>query len=551
MNRRVIALAVLLAAIFSLAIPTTEVGASEQVVIAQVQAGASSAATQEYISIYNQSDVPIDVTGWCLLYNTSTTKPGCIEASDTYTKVWLLPHSFATFASLDFIAAHQGFKPNASPAFVAGLSDSSGELTLLNSQKQVVDRMNWSKKADIGMIYQRMDIIVPEGEQPINNDMSEWGQTWLVLPPANGIEEIPVYVCPNVGPRLTAVPEGYIEDEEGNCFMDTCLNLPGLQKEAPIGYWQDEKKGCWLDVPNLQITEVLPNASGVDTGKEFIEIYNPTDTEAQLKQYRISMGMHNEKTYQFPVGAVIAPYSYKAFSDTNLGLVLPNTTTRLQLSSSDGQLFSEMQSYENPKDDIAWALIGGLWQWTNRPTPNQPNLSWYEMEAGKGGASVKEPTPCRDDQYRNPDTNRCRLIESATSSPTPCKEGQERNPVTNRCRNVAGVASTLKPCDPGQERNPETNRCRKVGASSSVLKPCAANQERSPETNRCRKKSTQKLAQEVKDVQSPLLANRTGWLMAGGALTVAGGYGVWEWRSEIRNGLRRLRLFFGKNPSPD
>ena len=57
----------------------------------------------------------------------------------------------------------------------------------------------------------------------------------------------------------------------------------------------------------------------------------------------------------------------------------------------------------------------------------------------------KELKPCKDHQYRDPVTNRCRnkpgykRVKSPSKSPKsgfkPCKDHQYRDPVTNRCRN--------------------------------------------------------------------------------------------------------------------
>ena len=63
----------------------------------------------------------------------------------------------------------------------------------------------------------------------------------------------------------------------------------------------------------------------------------------------------------------------------------------------------------------------------------------------------KEPKPCKEGQYRNPHTNRCKKNEIKLSpktvkskenpnrkshEPKPCKEGQYRNPHTNRCKKI-------------------------------------------------------------------------------------------------------------------
>jgi hypothetical protein len=63
-------------------------------------------------------------------------------------------------------------------------------------------------------------------------------------------------------------------------------------------------------------------------------------------------------------------------------------------------------------------------------------------------ARRRSPKPCRQDQERNPNTNRCVLK---------CKNGYERNPNDfKKCR---------KSCVHPQVRNPSTGRCKKPSRS--------------------------------------------------------------------------------------
>lgn len=77
-------------------------------------------------------------------------------------------------------------------------------------------------------------------------------------------------------------------------------------------------------------------------------------------------------------------------------------------------------------------------------------------------ATARGLLPCKAGQTRNPLTNRCRSIIAVGSTLTPCRTGQQRNPSTNRCRAVAGSTTVLAPCKEGYERSADTNRCRKV-----------------------------------------------------------------------------------------
>ena len=94
--------------------------------------------------------------------------------------------------------------------------------------------------------------------------------------------------------------------------------------------------------------------------------------------------------------------------------------------------------------------------------------------------------PCRPDQYRNPETGRCKKISTRNTAPSrvgnpkPCKPGQFRNPVTNRCKKIAQPISrptsrpasrNLKPCKPHQFRNPVTNRCKNKTPFAEDVRP--------------------------------------------------------------------------------
>jgi hypothetical protein len=126
---------------------------------------------------------------------------------------------------------------------------------------------------------------------------------------------------------------------------------------------------------------------------------------------------------------------------------------------------------------------------------------------------------CEPGKYRNPETGRCRSVETADVL-TPCKEGQYRSPETNRCRSVASAASTPAPCQPNQERNPETNRCRKKAASGIPESAFAV--------------------EPIKETGKAF----AGWWVLGGLGTLAVGRGVWEWRSEMLAGIRKTTSFF-------
>ncbi len=135
------------------------------------------------------------------------------------------------------------------------------------------------------------------------------------------------------------------------------------------------------------------------------------------------------------------------------------------------------------------------------------------------------------------------MIQPAISQLTPCKADQERNPETNRCRSVLASSTSLVPCKEGQERNPDTNRCRAV--SSSSLVPCAVGQERNPDTNRCRKVEgtvASAATAKVQDVSAGEIVKNPRWWLAGTAMFLALGYALYEWRHDLKNFLIKRKI---------
>lgn len=540
-------------------------------VINRFQAGGgapSGASQQEFIEIYNNSIQDIQVTNWCLYYN-NTAQVICFVPPDTQTQLYITSHGSILVTSSQFLLANQNVTPDFSFSsnFTTNIPGTNGSIKLTDEGGQVVDRLGWGTGTGEttpmagnllgGKVFQRKPTLDINQLQDTDNNINDFivGDPPVILPSGGMYDEYtPNDACPNVDGIQATMPVGYLADSNGNCQKDVCDNLDNLQITIPDGYQSLDGINCTPIPPEnatLLITELLPNSASYDTGNEFIEIYNPNDRAISLKGYNLQLGPSFSKNYPLPADQTIAAKTYKTFSDSQTGLVLPNSSGFVRLIAPAGNAVSTTDIYSEPGEDMAWALLNDVWQYTNQPTPSVTNLP--SLAGGSGGGSegtITDLTSCPAGKYRNPETNRCKNIEDSSSSLTPCAADQVRNPATNRCRSIFSTTSSgLTLCSAGQERNPETNRCRKIGlTTASSLKPCVANEERNPATNRCRKKSTSSAAKAVKDIESQTMADRGGWFLAGSASIGLAGYGVAEWRSEIGTGLRRISALLGKNP---
>ena len=525
--------------------PATAGAASQNVLIYQVMAGEESGATREFVTIYNNTDSDIDITGWCV-GSKNVVQLACLPGSASE-RLFLPTHTAAKIASVPYAQAHPITNPTADryDMTYSVASQSSGSIIgsadtikLTNAEDVMVDSFEWTK-LDAGMTWQRGE--ATPGVLKDTDTPADFSKSSNVAPAISYTYEVEVIwdICPNLPGTDAAIPPGYMQNQAGDCVVDVCPNLADLQEVVPSTYEKTSEGLCRLRVAPLAIVEILPNAKGADSGHEYIELFNPTSEMVDLSIYRLQIGVNADKAYEFPAESTIAPGEYKVFYDSDIPFSLVNTSGKVGLIAIDGTAVNVSDQYDAPGDDMAWVLLDGTWQYTDRPTPSGANLYMLDETATSGASGS---SACGPGKYRHPLTNRCRNIESDAAVITNCEADQYRNPETGRCRKIATTAS-VTPCKEGQYRSEETNRCRNIVAAGSQA-PCAEGQERNPDTNRCRNvlaKSVPDAAFAVQPVQEGMRAF-VGWWALGGIGVLAAGYAGWEWRREIGTTLRKFSL---------
>lgn len=317
----------------------------------------------------------------------------------------------------------------------------------------------------------------------------------------------------------------------------------------------------------LQFLEIFPrpfecsSADPLPMCRPYVKIMNIGNDPIDLSEFRLRNGAVNARPSTYNTSSLagtIAPGDFMTITQNASG-------GSLAINDEDGATWLEDQygltTYANadpPYTDAelvaqrgrSWAydMASGMWRWALPNPYEEQNIFPAPEEPGKGVAT-DGLKPCRDDQYRSEETNRCRAILS-TSGLMPCKEGQYRSEETNRCRSIASTAaSVLKPCGDDQFRNPATNRCKKI-ASSEDPADCGEGREHNPATNRCRNVIRSDVpaaafgVEPIKDSATAFVA----WWALGGVAVLALGYGGWEWRREIMSGVKRVTAFLHSKP---
>ncbi len=490
---------------------------------------------KEYVELYNPGIDSVDVSGWELEYvlqlastASQTCKTDSWSGEENNVKQLLLPAE-------SVIGPQERLR-----VFFSGMSD--------------------DKQGSVRLIQYRG---AGEAAVRIVHDLVGWGSETLL---STCSEQSAAEIAKDNQVLIRCVSEGIFRDTDDNradfsIVGDGGANSVDNPPECPSDVIEPAPTACEKAV----VSEILPNPSGVDTGNEYIELHNPTADSIALQGCELSV-TGATKIFAFAETDVLEPGEYKAFYDNKTELTLPNSAGgELVVASAQAEYAYTYPA--NMKDDEAWAIIGSNWQATDNPTPHAPNEPMSikeEVQEEEEGVLAPCPAgkyrnpdtnrcrtlessddglgPCAEGQERNPETNRCRSIVATLASLIPCRDGQERNPSTNRCRNVILASSaTLVPCKAGQERNPATNRCRSVLAASTELKPCAEGQERNPETNRCRTIVAAKSGATIPDKKGTNDSKPLNYLLLGIVGVSAVGYGVYEYRQDIKNKWHTLR----------
>ena len=323
--------------------------------------------------------------------------------------------------------------------------------------------------------------------------------------------------------------------------------------------------------PTLQILEILPNPADCATADpnlacySYVKVKNIGQSPIDLSSYRLRSGnqeVSDSTNNLSKLSGTVLPGKIFVISGKTLHLDKASGTVWLQDANGlttykNGVIpYEKADSVSNKGRSWAYDTKTATWRWATPSPGSEGNDFTSKLNYGKGSLKalsakpkIKILKPCRDDQYRSEETGRCRNIvqdKKKTVVLKPCKEGQYRSEETGRCRSIAkAAAAVLKPCKEGQFRNPETGRCKKIASVDDLPKPCKEGWERNPSTGRCRKikKANNTLAAYPVQPVTVQQTNPAVWWTIGGLALAGVSYGVWEWRVEIKRGLRKAIRF--------
>jgi uncharacterized repeat protein (TIGR01451 family) len=130
---------------------------------------------------------------------------------------------------------------------------------------------------------------------------------------------------------------------------------------------------------HVVINELEQNPEGPDTGKEWVELYNPTSHEVKIGGWRL-MDSYYRKVVTLPQDASISPGGHEIFAWTN-GSLINSRAVSLCLSDSSGNTVDCTQSVADEEDD------GRCWARSPDGKDLDSDLDWAFQASTKGSSN--------------------------------------------------------------------------------------------------------------------------------------------------------------------
>ena len=346
---------------------TVQADTAGSLLISQIQVSGLGGANDEYIEIYNPTSAGINLSGWSVQYKTSS---GAFPLS--VRKV--LPE-FNLEPLRYYLIAHTGYTGSvvadlAQSTFSLSGSDTGTTIFLSKSTEYVAagDDANIIDKVAYGTSLSNS----PEGSNAL---LPPTGESIKRISETNN-NATDFVVGPSIPRNSLVIPEEVEEEPEEEVEQEEEEEI-----EEPVVY------------PNgVIISEILPNPEGVDSGEEWIEIFNSTNDTVKLKGWILDDSLTDAVgSKAITIGeAEIASEAYKVIPIPEGKFTLNNTNEdKIKLLWPNKEI-TDSVTYTGPvKEEQSWCIIGTTYQWC-KPTPNKLNAKLVVPKPAEKKVTIKE-----------------------------------------------------------------------------------------------------------------------------------------------------------------
>ena len=151
--------------------------------------------------------------------------------------------------------------------------------------------------------------------------------------------------------------------------------------------------------PYIRINEFLPNALGADADEEWIEVYNPEHTEADMSGWMLDDADGGSPPFTIPQDTIIGSKNYAVFTRKITGIALNNDTDAVRLIAPNARTVETVLYEKPPQGASSSRTAQSAFVWSFTPTPGTENTITASQPSGSPRASASlqaSPTPSAD-----------------------------------------------------------------------------------------------------------------------------------------------------------
>lgn len=377
------------------------------VVIAELQTGSLTSASEEFIELHNISETDVDISTWRVEYFSASATSLSVPSRT-------IPLHGTLAAGKSYLLASNDYLTDiADESYSATLAKSGGHVRLVSPDAAVPDQVTVHDLVGWGTAAHPEGTAAPAPAEGSSLERKLDENDEYVDTDNNAedfaINTTPTPVSTNPAP---AEPEPDVTDTTPIDEQPDPVTQPADDttevEETPV-------TTTTTTLLPLQISELLPNPAPPDSDStdEYVELYNPNPEPIDLTGYKLQTG--NSYSYSFSFDdEEIAAHSYRAWYVADTDLLLANSGGQARLINPSGQVIAETTAYEGADDGQAWALINGTWQWTLTPTPaatNKLTVPLIKPSTAKTASATKKTTTKKS-------TSKVAASKKSTKKPT-------------------------------------------------------------------------------------------------------------------------------------
>lgn len=284
--------------------------------------GVSGQSTDEFVELFNPTTGIISLTGWQLVKRTSTGTES--ELVGDLGAVTLLPQHYL------LITHPTGYLGEPDPDLVYSTGNSIADNNTV--------------------------ILKDAGGQAIDLVGFGTAQTYEGAAASN----------PGSAKSIERSVVGSDTDHNANDFI--IRETPTPSNSLAIVSVLDEEPAPVVYSNEIRISELFPNPMGTDDG-EFIEVTNVSGESVVVTGWQLGDGSTRRHTIS---ELVIPAHGYYSFPKSATGISLNNTGDTVRLYWPEGTMVDE-RTYVATNEGQSFALVNGMWQWTDAVTPGLAN----------------------------------------------------------------------------------------------------------------------------------------------------------------------------------